>query len=41
MALQEKLLDLDTGTTARFLRIGMISAVLIGLCLVYTIVQFK
>ena len=41
MALQEKLLDLDTGTTARFLKIGMISAFLIGLCLVYTIVQFK
>ena len=41
MALQEKLLDLDTGTTARFLKIGMISAFLIGICLVYTIVQFK
>jgi hypothetical protein len=41
MALQEKLLDLDTGTTARFLKIGMISFFLIGLCLVYTIVQFK
>jgi len=41
MALQEKLLDLDTGTTARFLKIGMISAFLIGLCLVYTIIQFK
>jgi hypothetical protein len=41
MALQEKLLDLDTGNTARFLKIGMISAFLIGLCLVYTIVQFK
>ena len=41
MTLQEKLRDLDTGTTARFLKIGMISAILIGLCLVYTLVQFK
>ncbi len=41
MTLQEKLRDLDTGTTAHFLKIGMIGAILIGLCLIYTLVQFK
>ena len=41
MALQEKLLDLDTGTTARFLKIGMLTATVVGLCLVYTLIQFK
>ncbi len=41
MAFQETVRDLDSGTTAKFLKIGMIAVLLIGLSAVYFLIQFK
>ena len=41
MAFQETVRDIDSGATARVLKFGMIAVVLIGLCIVYFLVQFK
>jgi len=41
MALQETVRDIDSGLIAQILKIGMIAAVVIGLCTVYFLIQFK
>ena len=41
MAIQDALRDIDSGSSSRFLKIGMITTLLIGLCLIYFLVQFK
>jgi hypothetical protein len=41
MAIKESLLNIDSGTKARFLKIGMIAIVVVGLCLVYSMIHFK
>ena len=41
MALQETVRDIDSGLIAQVLKIGMIAAVVIGLCTVYFLMQFK
>lgn len=41
MAIQETLRDVDTGLTARVLKIGMITVVVIGVIALYLLVQFK
>ena len=41
MALQETVRDIDSGTISRILKIGMISVVLIGLCVLYFLFHFK
>lgn len=41
MALQETVRDIDSGFMAQVLKIGMIVAVIIGLCVVYFLMQFK
>jgi len=41
MALQETVRDIDAGTTAKVLKIGMISIFLVGLCTVYLLIHFK
>lgn len=41
MALQETVRDIDSGTTAKFLKIGMVIVILIGVTLLYFMVQFK
>jgi 4-amino-4-deoxy-L-arabinose transferase-like glycosyltransferase len=41
MALQETVRDLDSGFMAQVLKIGMIVVVVIGLCIVYLLMQFK
>lgn len=41
MALQETVRDIDSGTTAKFLKIGMISVIIIGVMTLYFLVQFK
>lgn len=41
MALQENVNDIDVGITARFLKIGMLSLALVGLCVLYFLNQFK
>jgi hypothetical protein len=41
MALQETVLDIDSGTTAKFLKLGMITAVIIGMIMLYFMVQFR
>ena len=41
MDLQKTVRDIDSGTIARILKIGMISSVLIGLCVLYFLFHFK
>ena len=41
MAFQETVRDIDSGTTAKFLKFGMIGVILIGLCIIYFLIQFK
>ena len=41
MSFQETVRDIDAGTTAKFLKIGMIAAVLAGLCTIYLLGHFK
>ncbi|MEI6321783.1 MAG: hypothetical protein WCP60_01610 [bacterium] len=41
MALQETVRDIDSGTTAKVLKIGMISVIIIGVMMLYFLVQFK
>jgi 4-amino-4-deoxy-L-arabinose transferase-like glycosyltransferase len=41
MALQETVRDIDSGTTAKFLKIGMITLIIIGMILLYFMVQFR
>ena len=41
MALQETVRDIDSGTTAKVLKIGMITVIIIGVMMLYFLVQFK
>ena len=41
MALQETVRDIDSGTTAKVLKIGMITVIIIGVTMLYFLVQFK
>lgn len=41
MALQQTVHDIDSGTIARILKLGMLVALLAGLCVVYLLFQFK
>lgn len=41
MAIQETLRDIDSGNLARFLKVGMLTVAIIGVTLLYFMVQFK
>ena len=41
MALQDTVLNLDTGFMAKALKVGMIATLLIGLCAVFLLMHFK
>jgi len=41
MAIQESIMDVDSGRKASYLKIGMLAFIVIGLCMVYFLIHFK